>query len=189
MIVGLGNPGRTYRLTRHNLGFWLIEQLAKRHEIVLSRRGMQSVYGRGKIGSTPVILAKPLTYMNLSGEAVSRLLRFFKILPENLIILHDDLDLPPGKIRIRRRGGYGGHQGVKSVIDAVGDDGFIRVKVGIGRPLYPNQDPADFVLEPLTEAVKDQFLTAVERATQAVEVLMAEGLQEAMNRFHGNQEE
>ncbi len=189
LVVGLGNPGRAYHWTRHNVGFRLIEQWAKEHEIVLSRRGMQSVYGRGKIGSAAVILAKPLTYMNLSGEAVSRLLRFFKIQPENLIVLHDDLDLPPGKIRIRRRGGHGGHQGVKSIIDALGDDGFIRVKVGIGRSLHPNQDPADFVLEPLTGTAKDQFLTAVERAAQAVEVLMAEGLQEAMNRFHGNQEE
>jgi len=184
LIVGLGNPGRTYRLTRHNMGFWLIEHLAKRHGIDLSRRGWKSAYGRGKIGNIEVILAKPLTYMNLSGEAVRRLLLFFKILPENLIILHDDLDLPPGKIRIRLRGGHGGHQGVKSIRNALGDDQFIRVKIGIGRPAGLNTDPADYVLQPLKGDEKKELKEAVERGAETVEVMLAKGPQEAMERFH-----
>ena len=184
LIVGLGNPGRGYRWTRHNMGFWLIDLLAKRWGIDLARRGMQSEYGRGRMGDEKVILAKPLTYMNLSGEAVSRILRFFKIPSENLIVGHDDLDLSLGKIRIRLRGGHGGHQGVKSIIEALGVDGFVRVKVGIGRPLDNDQDPADFVLEPLAERERAMFKEAVEKGADAVEFLLRHGASEAMERFH-----
>ncbi|MBI5966520.1 MAG: aminoacyl-tRNA hydrolase [Deltaproteobacteria bacterium] len=184
LVVGLGNPGRAYRWTRHNLGFLLIERIARQNGIELSRRGFQSVYGRGKIGNEEVILSKPQTYMNLSGEAVRRLLQFFRIPPENLVVLHDDLDLPLGKIRIRLGGGHGGHQGVKSIIDALGNDGFIRLKVGIGRPVERGQDPADYVLESLTGKAKEEFKAIVERCAQVVEVLLIEGPQEAMEQFH-----
>ena len=189
LLVGLGNPGRAYRWTRHNAGFLLIELLAREHGIDLAKRGLQSRYGRGKIREEEVILAQPQTYMNLSGEAVGRLLRFFKIQSENLIVLQDDLDLPPGRVRIRLRGGPGGHQGIKSIIDSLGKDNFIRVKVGIGRPPQPGQDPADFVLEPLEEADRDQLQATVEKAAQAIENLLAEGPEETMNRFHGKLEE
>ena len=186
LVVGLGNPGRAYRWTRHNMGFWLIEQFAKELGIDLSRRGFRSLYGRGKIGNEEVILAKPLTYMNLSGEAVRRLLHFFKVPPENLVVLHDDLDLPLGKIRIRLRGGHGGHQGVKSIVEALGNDGFFRLKVGIGRPPDRHQDPADYVLEPLKGGEKEEFKAAVERALEALGVLFREGPQAAMDKFHGS---
>jgi len=186
LIVGLGNPGRNYRWTRHNMGFDLVERLAKQHGIKLSQRGLKSVYGRGKIGKVAVILAKPLTYMNLSGDAVSRLLRFFQIQPEDLVVLQDDLDLPWGKIRIRVRGGHGGHKGIKSIAEAIGSDSFQRVKVGIGKPLERNLDPADYVLEPLLEQERKEFQEAVEKGAQAVEILVAEGPQEAMDRFHKN---
>ena len=188
LIVGLGNPGRVYRWTRHNMGFWLIEHLAGQQGIVLSRKGLNSVYGRGRVGNQEVILAKPQTYMNLSGEAVSRLLRFFKIPPEDVVVLHDDLDLPWGKIRVRLRGGHGGHQGVKSIIEALGNDGFIRVKVGIGRPIERNQDPADYVLEPLTEEERKKFKEAIHRGAEAIETLLLEGPEEAMDRFHMSSE-
>jgi PTH1 family peptidyl-tRNA hydrolase len=168
------------------MGFWLVERFAKELGSDLSRRGFLSVYGRGKIANEEVILAKPLTYMNLSGEAVRRLLHFFKVPPENLVVLHDDLDLPFGKIRIRLRGGHGGHQGVKSIVEALGNDGFVRLKVGIGRPSDPSRDPADYVLEPLSGGEKEEFKTAVERALEALEVLFREGPQAAMDRFHGN---
>lgn len=186
LIVGLGNPGRVYRWTRHNVGFWIIEHLAGQHGIVLSRKGLNSVYGRGRVGNHEVVLAKPQTYMNLSGEAVSRLLRFFKIPPEDVVVLHDDLDLPWGKIRVRLRGGHGGHQGVKSIIETLGNDGFIRVKVGIGRPSHPNQDPADYVLEPLTGKEREELKEATARGAQAVETLLLEGPADAMDRFHRN---
>jgi len=185
LVVGLGNPGRAYRWTRHNMGFWLVERFAKELGIDLSRRGFLSVYGRGKIGNKEVILAKPLTYMNLSGEAVRRLLHFFKVPPEGLVVLHDDLDLPFGKIRIRLRGGHGGHQGVKSIVEALGSDGFVRLKVGIGRPTDPRHDPADYVLQPLTGAEKEEFKSAVEQGLETLEVLFREGPQAAMDKFHG----
>ena len=186
LVVGLGNPGRAYRWTRHNMGFGLVERFAKEMGIDLSRRGFLSVYGRGKIGNEEVILAKPQTFMNLSGEAVRRLLHFFKVPPENLVILHDDLDLPFGKIRIRLRGGHGGHQGVKSIVEALGNDGFVRLKIGIGRPADRSQDPADYVLEPLSGGEKEEFKAAVERALEALEVLFREGPQAAMDKFHGS---
>jgi len=189
LIVGLGNPGRVYRWTRHNMGFWLVEQLAREYDIDLSRRRLLSVYGRGRIGKEDVVLAKPLTFMNLSGEAVGRLLRFFKVQPEDLILLHDDLDLSWGKIRIRLRGGHGGHQGVKSVIENLGKDCFVRVKVGIGRPAGSSRDPAEFVLQPLTGKEREEFKDEVQRGAQAVEVLLLEGPQEAMQRFHKDNEE
>ena len=188
LIVGLGNPGRAYRCTRHNMGFCLVERLARQHGIKLSQRGLKSVYGQGKMGRVEVILAKPLTYMNLSGDAVSRLLRFFQILPEELVVLQDDLDLPWGKIRIRLKGGHGGHKGIKSITEAIGSDSFQRVKVGIGRPLGRNVDPADYVLEPLVGQERNEIKEMVERGSQAVEILVAEGLQEAVDRFNKNSE-
>jgi PTH1 family peptidyl-tRNA hydrolase len=184
LIVGLGNPGRDYRWTRHNVGFLLVERLAEKNGIDLPKRGLKSIYGRGKIGRQDVILAKPQTFMNLSGEAVQRLLRFFKIPPEDLIVLHDDLDLPFGKIRIRLQGGAGGHKGIKSIIESLGVDVFVRFKVGIGRPGKAGQDPADFVLEPLSGGEREELKEMVNRNAEAVEILLLEGPQEAMNRFH-----
>jgi len=184
LIVGLGNPGRDYRWTRHNVGFLLVERLAEKNGIDLAKRGLKSIYGRGKIGKKDVILAKPQTFMNLSGEAVQRLLRFFKIPPEDLIVLHDDLDLPFGKIRIRLQGGAGGHKGIKSIIESLGVDVFVRFKVGIGRPGKAGQDPADFVLEPLSGGEREELKEMVNRNAEAVEILLLEGPQEAMNRFH-----
>jgi PTH1 family peptidyl-tRNA hydrolase len=184
LVVGLGNPGRAYRWTRHNMGFWLVERFAQELGIDLSRRGLLSVYGRGKIGNEEIILAKPQTFMNLSGEAIRRLLHFFKVPPENLVVLHDDLDLPFGKIRIRLRGGHGGHQGVKSIVEDLGSDDFVRLKVGIGRPSDRSQDPADYVLEPLTGGEREEFKAAVERGLEALQVLLREGPQAAMDKFH-----
>ena len=188
LILGLGNPGRSYHWTRHNVGFLLLDGLAKKHGIDVSRRGMGSLYGRGRVGTEEVILAKPQTFMNLSGEAAQRLLQFFKIPPENLIVLHDDLDLPMGKPKIRVRGGHGGHKGIQSIIEALGNDGFLRFKMGIGRPSRPGQDPADFVLEPLTEAEREEFRKMMEENLEALEVLLLEGPQAAMNRFHKGRE-
>ncbi len=188
LILGLGNPGRSYHWTRHNVGFLLLDGLAKKHGIEVSRRGMKSLYGRGRIGTEEVILAKPQTFMNLSGEAAQRLLQFFKIPPENMIVLHDDLDLPMGKPRIRVRGGPGGHKGIRSIIGALGNDGFTRLKMGIGRPARPRQDPADFVLEPLSEGEREEFKKRVEEHVEALEVLILEGPEAAMNRFHKDRE-
>jgi len=187
LIVGLGNPGRTYHWTRHNLGFWMVESLAKQHGIKLSQRGLKSVYGQGKVGKVAVVLAKPLTYMNLSGDAVTRLLRFFRISPEDLVVLQDDLDLPWGKIRIRVKGGHGGHKGIRSIAEAIGSDCFQRVKVGIGRPREEKADPSDYVLEPMAGVERKEFQEIVERGVRAVEILLGESPQEAMDKFHKNE--
>ncbi len=184
LIVGLGNPGQAYRWTRHNVGFLLVEELAKDGSIELAHRRLKAVFGRGTIAGQAVLLAKPLTFMNLSGEAVSRLLHFLRVPPEDLIIIHDDLDLPPGKIRIRLQGSHGGHQGVKSIIGSLGTDSFTRVKVGIGRPDDPREDPADYVLAPLSREEREFFKEAVRRGAEAIEVLLSEGPEAAMNRFH-----
>lgn len=188
LILGLGNPGRGYHWTRHNVGFLLLDGLAKAHGIEVTRRGMKSYYGRGRIGTQEVILAKPQTFMNLSGEAARRLLQFFKIPPKNLVVLHDDLDLPWGRLRIRVRGSHGGHKGIQSIIEALSDDGFIRFKIGIGRPGNPGQDPADFVLEPLAGGEREEFRKMIEGHVEALEVLILKGPQKAMNRFHNDRE-
>lgn len=187
LIVGLGNPGREYRWTRHNMGFLLIDELARENQIPITRRGLKAVYGRGRIAQIDVILAKPQTFMNLSGEAVQRLLHFFRIPPEDLIVLQDDLDLPWGKIRIRLRGSSGGHRGVQSIQDAIGSSGFLRFKIGIGRPAQLRQDPADYVLDPLEEGEKKEIETILKRGREAIEILLSQGSQEAMNRFHKNE--
>ena len=184
LILGLGNPGRSYCWTRHNVGFLLLDCLAKRHRIEISRRGMKSLYGRGKIGSEEVILAKPQTFMNLSGEAAQRLLQFFKLTPAKVIVLHDDLDLSWGEVRVRVRGGDGGHKGIRSIIEALGSEGFVRFKIGIGRPERAAQDPADFVLEPITGEKRDEFKEMIEGIADALEILILEGPQKAMNKFH-----
>jgi PTH1 family peptidyl-tRNA hydrolase len=188
LIVGLGNPGRLYRWTRHNVGFLLVDRLAEKHSIELAKRGLKSIYGRGKIGKEGVVLAKPQTFMNLSGEAVGGLIRFFKIPPEDLVVLQDDLDLPTGKIRIRLRGGHGGHKGIQSIVETLGVDSFVRFKVGIGRPDQAGQDPADYVLEPLEGGERERFKEMISRNAEALELLIREGSQEAMNRFHKDRE-
>jgi PTH1 family peptidyl-tRNA hydrolase len=189
LIVGLGNPGREYHWTRHNLGFLLLDEMAREHRIPLGRRGLKSVYGRGRIARAEVILAKPQTYMNLSGEAVQRLLHFFKIPPQDLVVLHDDLDLPWGKIRIRIGGSSGGHRGIVSIHGTLGSEDFIRFKIGIGRPAAPGRDPADYVLDPLPEAEKEDLKAILKRGAEGVETLLSRGPQEAMNRFHKEKKE
>jgi PTH1 family peptidyl-tRNA hydrolase len=180
LIVGLGNPGREYHWTRHNLGFLLLDEMAREHQIP---------FGRGRIARAEVILAKPQTYMNLSGEAVQRLLHFFKIPPQDLVVLHDDLDLPWGKIRIRIGGSSGGHRGIASIQGTIGSEDFIRFKIGIGRPAAPGRDPADYVLDPLPEAEKEDLKAILKRGAEGVETLLSRGPQEAMNRFHKEKKE
>jgi PTH1 family peptidyl-tRNA hydrolase len=145
---------------------------------------MKSLYGRGRIGSEEVILAKPQTFMNLSGEAAQRLLQFFKLEPQKVIVLHDDLDLSWGQVRVRVRGGDGGHKGIRSIIEALGNESFVRFKIGIGRPERSSQDPADFVLEPMTGEKREELKEMIEGNAEALETLILEGPQQAMNRFH-----
>ena len=188
-MCGGGARGGDPAGPRHNLGFLLLDELSREHQIPLGRRGLKSVYGRGRIARAEVILAKSQTYMNLSGEAVQRLLHFFKIPPQDLVVLHDDLDLPWGKIRIRIGGSSGGHRGIVSIHGAIGSEDFIRFKIGIGRPEAPGRDPADYVLDPLPEAEKEELKAMLKRGAEAVETLLSRGPQEAMNRFHKEKKE
>lgn len=184
LIVGLGNPGVRYRWTRHNAGFQVIDRFARLRDISLSIRRYKAIYGLGSFASQRIILFKPLTYMNLSGEAVRKAVQAFQIPLDNLIVVHDDLDLPPGKLRFKQKGGDGGHQGIRSIIEAMGDNAFLRLKVGIGRP-PPGVDPAEYVLAPLEGAEREQYDTIFSKAAESLTVLLTEGLEAAMRGFQG----
>ena len=182
LLVGLGNPGKAYAQTRHNVGMWVIERAAARWSIRLSPRGTAQ-RGSGRLGGKLVELAGLLDWMNISGPPLKGLLREFDLTANELIIVHDDLDLEPGRLRIRLAGGHGGHNGVKSVIEALGTPQFVRLKIGIGRPA-PGQDSADYVLEPVTDDEMAVFEPCLERAVDAVECLIHRGPEVAMNQFN-----
>ena len=182
IIVGLGNPGVRYQWTRHNVGFQVIDRLAETHQILVSRKRFKALYGSGRIDSRNVVLAKPLTFMNLSGEAVKKMTDFFGVGLQDLVVVHDDLDLPLGRVRFKQRGGDGGHQGVRSLIGSMGGNSFLRLKVGIGRP-PKGIDPAAYVLDSLGPSEKAPFDEGVSLAAECLAVLIREGLETAMNRF------
>lgn len=184
IIAGLGNPGREYRETRHNVGFQMIDQLADKMQIGLDKVRNKAIMGEGIYQDKRIILMKPQTYMNLSGTSVSQLVRFYKIPLENLLVIHDDLDLPIGKLRIRPGGGSAGQKGMESIIQFLGSDEFSRLRLGIGRPIG-RMEVADFVLTPFTQSeiaiMKETFF----RAEQAILVWLDEGIDAAMNQFNG----
>jgi peptidyl-tRNA hydrolase, PTH1 family len=182
VIVGLGNPGVRYQGNRHNIGFQVADQLAENNHIPISKKRLKAFYGIGKIDSNEVVLAKPLTFMNRSGEAVRRIADFFKIGMEDLIVVHDDLDLPLGRLRFKRRGGDGGHQGVRSIIEAMGGNTFLRLKVGIGRPPR-GMEVAEYVLCNFDEMQQPHLSEIRSRAAEALVVMLSEGLEAAMNRY------
>jgi len=183
LIVGLGNPGRRYRGTRHNVGWEVIARLADRAGIRVNEDEGFAEVGRGMIGDRRVLLARPFTYMNVSGEAVRDLRRRHRVRPEDILIIVDDIDLPLGRLRLRAAGSAGGHNGLKSVIEALGTTGFPRLRVGIGRPPL-GTDPADFVLTRFTADEAPAVQVSIERAADAVELAVTEGLNAAMNRFN-----
>lgn len=191
LIVGLGNPGRQYINNRHNIGFMCLRNLARTYSIHFDKKQCLARIGSGVICGHQVILARPQTYMNLSGQSVYRLVKKFNITPESIIVIHDDLDLPLGRIRIRSGGGSGGHRGVDSVIGELGYSDFIRIKVGIGRPqsnetynTSNNDEVIDFVLGDFTEDEVIIIKQIATRSSQAVGCLIAEGLSRAMNKYN-----
>jgi peptidyl-tRNA hydrolase, PTH1 family len=184
LIVGLGNPGREYAWTRHNLGWQVVAYLAEEWRIPLSKKSLESVWGQGRVGRETVILAQPTTFMNLSGQAVSLLSSYFKLSPENLLVVHDDLDVPLWRIKIVERGGPGGHRGILSLISQLHTEEFLRVKLGIGRP--PAMMPTEnYVLSHFPAEEAENVTQLIERAAQAVVTLLGEGLAAAQTRFHG----
>ena len=183
LIVGLGNPGRRYRGTRHNVGWEVIALLAERAGIRVNEDEGFAEVGRGTIGTRRVLLARPYTYVNVSGEAVRDLRRRHRLRPADILIIVDDIDLPLGRLRLRAGGSAGGHNGLKSVIEALGTTEFPRLRVGIGSPPL-GIDPADFVLTRFTAEEERMVHESLERAAEAVELAVTEGLPAAMNRFN-----
>jgi PTH1 family peptidyl-tRNA hydrolase len=169
-------------MTRHNIGFQVVDHLAKINHISIRTKRFKTLYGTGWIDSQEVVLAKPMTFMNRSGEAIKRAADFFHVGVEDLVIVHDDLDLPFARLRFKQRGGDGGQQGVRSIIERMGGNNFLRLKVGIGRPPQ-GMDPADYVLETFDKAEQSQLYQILSQAAESLRVMLLEGLETAMNRF------
>jgi PTH1 family peptidyl-tRNA hydrolase len=182
VIVGLGNPGKEYQETRHNVGFRVVELLAQRHGIDMCRHRHQSAYGEGRIAGQPVLLAKPLTYMNLSGLAVAALARYHNAEPGEVLIVCDDTNLPLGRLRLRVQGTAGGHNGLKSIIGSLGTTEFPRLRIGVGSP--DGRPMVDHVLGRFNRADGETIAAAIEEAADAVELLLRDGVEVAMNRVN-----
>ncbi|WP_067508635.1 aminoacyl-tRNA hydrolase [Actinoplanes sp. TFC3] len=188
LVVGLGNPGREYAANRHNVGFMVAELLASRvgGKFGRHKRGVAEVAeGRLGFGGPKLILVKPLTFMNLSGAPVAALSQFFKVPVDNVIAVHDELDVPYGQVRVKRGGGEGGHNGLRSMTKSLGSKEYARVRFGIGRP-PGRQDPADFVLSDFSGVERKELEFLVDRAGDVVEAVIGEGVEWAQNKYHGS---
>ena len=183
LIVGLGNPGSKYSDSKHNAGFLVVDELAGKWNIEISTRRFDSFFGKGIIKKYSVVVAKPQTYMNLSGVAVERLARFFKVGTDDVIVIHDDLDLGFGDIRIKVGGGDGGHKGLRSVIDCLGGPELTRIRFGIGKPVQKEMTER-FVLEPFSDDEMKHMSGLITRACDAVVEVVSSGAQIAMNKFN-----
>ena len=184
LVVGLGNPGSQYENTRHNAGFAVIDALADRGDFPVQRLKFHALTNTATVGGQGVLVMKPVTYMNLSGQAVGEAARFYKISPDHVLVISDDVDLPLGKLRIRKGGSAGGHNGLKSIIQHLGTDQFPRLKVGVGGKPHPDYDMADWVLGKLQGEDKRIMDDDAVRAAQAVECLLSQGIDRAMNQFN-----
>ena len=185
LVVGLGNPGRQYANMRHNVGFWCVERLARESSIAFTRRRRHAVSGEGTIRGVQVVLAKPRTFVNDSGRAITSLLARYGASPADLLVVYDDMDLPQGELRLRPSGSAGGHNGMKSILEAIGTQSFARLRIGIGRPPV-GVDEVEYVLGAMAPEERKRADEVVERATQAVICALAEGIDIAMNRFNSN---
>lgn len=185
LIAGLGNPGDAYENTRHNIGFQVLDALGERQKKPIQRLKFKALTNLFTISGEKVLVMKPVTYMNLSGEAVRPAADFYKIPPERILVVSDDTALPPGRLRIRKGGSAGGHNGLKSIIQHLGTDQFPRLRVGVGEKPHPDYDMADWVLGRFTGEDKKRMDQAVERAADAIECILKEGLDRGMSRFNG----
>jgi PTH1 family peptidyl-tRNA hydrolase len=184
LVVGLGNPGDKYENTRHNAGFMAIDQLADRGDFPVQRLKFHALTHQATISGQGVLVMKPTTYMNLSGDAVAEAAAFYKVSPDHILVLCDDVSLPVGKLRIRTSGSAGGHNGLKHIIQRLGTDQFPRVKIGVGGKPHPDYDMADWVLGKFVGEDKTTMDAATLRAAQAVECYLKDGPQKAMNQFN-----
>ena len=184
LIVGLGNPGGQYDGTRHNAGFAVADELARRGGFAIQRLKFKALTAAAEVGGQGALVMKPTTYMNLSGEAVGEAARFYKLTPDRVLVISDDVDLPLGKLRLRAGGSAGGHNGLKSIIQHLGSDQFPRLKVGVGGKPHPDYDLADWVLGKLQGEDKKLMDETVRRAADAIECLLKDGADRAMNRYN-----
>lgn len=183
LIVGLGNPGAAYEGTRHNVGFMALDEAAKAAGATVSRLRFRALTGEGMLGGARVLLLKPQTYMNLSGEAVAEAASFYKIPPERVIVLCDDISFAPGRVRIRRKGSAGGHNGLKSIISCLGSDAFVRFKLGVGERTDRTQDLADFVLGKFSASDREALAILLPTLPEALSLWLSGKEEEALNRF------
>jgi PTH1 family peptidyl-tRNA hydrolase len=183
LIVGLGNPGTQYEHTRHNAGFLVVDRLAEDFGIAVNKNRFDVRYGRGTIEGQAVMLAKPMAFMNRSGWPVQKLAAYFKVSSKDLIIIHDDIDLDFGRLKIKEKGGHGGHKGLKSIIDAVGEGGFVRLRMGVGRSGVQSS-VSDHVLGPFNAEEARLLDAVIVRARDAIVTILTEGIKVGMNRFN-----
>lgn len=185
LLVFLGNPGPRYRGTRHNAGFRAAELLEERDGLKIDRLRFRALTARCELGGASVLLMKPQTYMNLSGEAVQAAMRFYKVPLDHVIVISDEVSLPAGKLRVRRSGSAGGHNGLRDIIEKCGGEGFPRIRVGVGSPPVQDYDMKDWVLGALRDADAEAVDDAAGRALDAAEMLISQGVDAAMNRYNG----
>ncbi len=183
LVFGLGNPGPRYEGTRHNIGFMAIARLAERSNVSMERTRFSAKIGTGTLGSESVLFACPQTYMNLSGESVAKAASFFRVDPAGILVIHDELDLPFGTIRVKKGGGVAGHKGLKSIVQALGDPGFIRIRFGIGRP-SGRRSVVDYVLSRFDKEEEDALPSYLEELADVVELVIREGVSAAMRRVN-----
>lgn len=184
LVVGLGNPDKKYAFTRHNSGFLCVDMLAEKHGFTVKKLKFKSLLGDAEIGGHRCLVMKPQTYMNLSGEAVRDAAQFYKIPPERIVVLFDDISLDVGKIRIRRKGTDGGHNGIKNIIYHLNSDTFPRIKIGVGKKPHPDYDLADWVLSEFKKDEEAPLKTALENACAALELMLDGKTDEAMNKYN-----
>ena len=185
LIVGLGNPGNEYKATRHNIGFLVVDRLSVESNISLQKKKFRSVFGSGVICGSKVIIAKPLTFMNLSGEAVIAIANYYNIASENIIVIHDDMDIEFGQLKIKIRGGSAGHRGIESIKKYLNEDNFLRIRAGIGKP-PDNIDCSDYVLQKFSIKEQNELKGVIENIQSCIEVILTQGPEVAMNRYHSS---
>ena len=183
LVVGLGNPGAEYAQTRHNAGFMAADEIARKFDIGFDKRKFDTVFGRGRIDQAPVVLAKPMKFMNRSGPPVKMLADFFKISSAAMLIVHDDIDLAFGRLKIKEKGGHGGHNGIRSLIDAFGKDDFVRLRIGVGRS-GSDISVSDHVLSKFSGQETDSLAQIIATARDAVVTILCEGTKAGMNQFN-----
>lgn len=184
LVVGLGNPTSRYEKTRHNVGFKVIDEIANQYNITVDIAKHKGLYGKGRIEGQTVVLLKPMTYMNLSGESVVAVANYYKILPEDIIVVYDDVNLDVGRLRVREKGSAGGHNGMKHIIAQLGTDAFPRIRVGVGmKP--PRMDLADYVLSVFSKEEQEQIVVGYDKACKATELLVLDDVAKAMNEYNG----